>query len=88
MAYLELNGYGDFQIAGLSDTRTGKFNSNLSSYNYFVELLGREKTEKIREDRLEEIIEIQTVFEDKILVAKRLSNLDFLTPQEKRQTIS
>ncbi|MBZ6007975.1 type II CRISPR RNA-guided endonuclease Cas9 [Leuconostoc gelidum subsp. aenigmaticum] len=83
MAYLKLNGYGDFQIAGLSDTRTGKFNSNLSSYNYFVDLLGREKTEKIREDRLEEIIEIQTVFEDKIIVAKRLSNLAFLTPQEK-----
>ncbi|MFR8086821.1 MAG: type II CRISPR RNA-guided endonuclease Cas9, partial [Leuconostoc gelidum] len=34
-------------------------------------------------DRLEEIIEIQTVFEDKSIVAKRLLNFDFLTVSEK-----
>lgn len=83
MAYLKLNGYGDFEISGLSDTRSGKFNSNLASYNYFVDLLGREKTEEIGEDKLEEIIEIQTVFEDKSIVAKRLLNFDFLTVSEK-----
>ncbi|WP_294977335.1 type II CRISPR RNA-guided endonuclease Cas9, partial [uncultured Leuconostoc sp.] len=72
-----------FEVTGLSDTRSGKFNSNLVSYHYFVDVLGREKTEAIGEEQLEEIIEIQTVFEDKNIVARRLSKLDYLTQQEK-----
>lgn len=83
MTYLKLNGYGDFEISGLSDTKSGKFNSNLVSYHYFVDVLGREKTEAIGEGQLEEIIEIQTVFEDRNIVARRLSKLDYLTQQEK-----
>lgn len=59
------------------------FNTALKSYNYLVRTLGRDFVEaKSNQEILEQIIEIQTIFEDRKLIARQLTNLHCLTPKQ------
>lgn len=58
-------------LTGLSDTT--KFSNNLGSYHYLRQSLGESFVASHKMDELDEIITLQTVFEDKSVLANQLS---------------
>ncbi|MFL2020383.1 type II CRISPR RNA-guided endonuclease Cas9 [Weissella hellenica] len=70
---VELNGFAD----------TIKFNSNLGSYHYLRQALGESFITSHKVDELDEIITLQTVFEDKSVLANQLATMQLdLTQQQ------
>lgn len=79
---------GDFDkrplVEGLSDEK--QFNSSLSTYNDFREILGKDVVEaNDKQADLEKIAEWSTVFEDKKIYLAKLNELDWLSETEKEQ---
>ncbi|QBO36921.1 type II CRISPR RNA-guided endonuclease Cas9 [Periweissella cryptocerci] len=66
-----------FEINGLADTKSNTFNNQLSTYNFFVSVLGREKVETLSPQLLEELVMVQTVFEDREIRLRRLAQPQF-----------
>ena len=68
-----------FELSGLSDEK--KFTSSMSTYNKFNRIFGKEY---VREhfDLMEQIVELQTVFEDKETLWHQLSLLDGLSDRD------
>lgn len=72
------------KLYGLSDQHN--FNNSLKTYNYFVKIFGREFVERqSSQDLLENIVEIQTIFEDRKLIKHQLKNLKKLTCSQIKQ---
>ncbi|EHN59352.1 type II CRISPR RNA-guided endonuclease Cas9 [Oenococcus kitaharae] len=76
----------DTQIEGLADVNGKNFNNALTTYNYLVSVLGREFVENpSNEELLEEITELQTVFEDKKVLRRQLDQLDGLSDHNREK---
>lgn len=68
-------------LTGFADTT--KFNSNLGSYHYLRQALGESFITSHKVDELDEIITLQTVFEDKSVLANQLATMQLdLTQQQ------
>ena len=68
-----------FELSGLADDK--KFTSSMSTYNKLTRIFGKEYVRK-HFDLMEQIVELQTVFEDKETLRHQLSLLDGLTDQD------
>ncbi|BDR56162.1 type II CRISPR RNA-guided endonuclease Cas9 [Xylocopilactobacillus apis] len=69
------------EIVGLASKT--KFNNSLKTYNYFVSVFGRDFVEDPKhEELLEDIVEIQTIFEDKKLIKRQLSKHEELSEEQ------
>ncbi|BDR58247.1 type II CRISPR RNA-guided endonuclease Cas9 [Xylocopilactobacillus apicola] len=69
------------EISGLSSKT--KFNNSLKTYNYFVGVFGRDFVEDSDNQKLlEQIVEIQTIFEDRKLIKRRLTKLEKLSSKQ------
>ncbi|GAO99993.1 type II CRISPR RNA-guided endonuclease Cas9 [Fructobacillus ficulneus] len=78
--YYQSQGKSDIQVVGLADKT--KFNSNLSTYIDLSKTFSAEEMENPQnQDLLEQIVEIQTVFEDSKIAERELSKLE-LTPEQ------
>ena len=72
--------YGQtFELSGLADEK--KFTSSMSTYSKLSRIFGKEYVHK-HFDLMEQIVELQTVFEDKETLRHQLSLLDGLTDRD------
>lgn len=77
-AFLSSNYGADGDLKGLADEN--KFNANLSSYHYLKKILGTEFVDDVKNQaRLDEIITLQTVFEDSDILKRQLALLPDLS---------
>lgn len=73
----------DVTISGLADTTGHKFNNQLTTYHYLLPIMGRAYLEDPKhQDTLESIVELQTVFEDRKILKKQLTELTDLTTEQ------
>lgn len=68
-------------ISGLADPK--RFNSSLVAYNDLKKILGPVVDQPNRQADLERIIEWATVFEDRQILAEKLTEIDWLTTQQR-----
>lgn len=84
--YFVSQGLKEAAIEGLADAK--KFNSQLGSYHYFKDVFGIEQLDELYattsgKEKLDEITEAQTVFEDKKVLRRQLDKFDWLTTAQK-----
>jgi CRISPR-associated endonuclease Csn1 len=78
-----LNEYGEeIEIGGLSDKTGKKFNNKLSSYHYLIKQLGQDFVDSTKDEILEQIIQLQTIFEDKEVLLRQLKQIPELNDEQ------
>ncbi len=82
--YLEEMSYypGAIKIGGM--TNPDKFDNGLTSYLDYQKILGNVVNQNDKRADIEKIIEWSTIFEDAKIFTKKLENIDWLTPDQRK----